>query len=38
MEKKGRRKKGRQGVNHGGNIYSGGELLGDALEIRADYM
>ena len=36
MEKYGKRERGRQGVKHGGNVYSGGERLGDILEILAD--
>ena len=29
---------GRLWVNHGGDVYSGGEQLGDALEVLADSM
>ena len=38
MDKEGRKERGGLGVKHGGNIYSCGERLGNALEIISDYV
>ena len=36
MDKEGRRKRQRRGVKRGGDLYSGGGRLEDALDILAD--
>ena len=36
MNKEGQRESRGRGVNHGVNVYTGGERLGDTLEILAD--
>ena len=38
MEKEVQRDRGGQEIQHSGNVYSGGERLGIALEILADSM
>ena len=38
MEKEVQRDKGGQEIQHSGNVYSGGERLGDTFEILTDYV